>query len=80
VNDRLSFSRFVGLGIEDNAPASTTVCRSRNTLVEANLYDTVLNEINRQLEVKGVIVKRGAIVLQLSRSSCPVRFLLSLAL
>jgi len=62
VNDRLSFSRFVGLGLEDVAPDSTTVCRFRNILVEADLYDMVLNEINRQLEQQGVIVKRGAIV------------------
>lgn len=62
VNDRLSFSRFVGLGLEDTAPDSTTVCRFRNTLVEADLYDMVLNEINRQLSAQGVIVKRGAIV------------------
>lgn len=27
VNDRLSFSRFVGLGLDDSAPDSTTVCR-----------------------------------------------------
>ena len=44
VNDRLSFSRFVGLGLEDAAPDSTTVCRFRNILVEADLYDMVLNE------------------------------------
>ena len=31
-------------------------------MVEADLYDMVLNEINHQLEVKGVIVKCGAIV------------------
>ena len=62
MNDRLSFSRFVGLGMEDTAPDSTTVCRCRNILVRANLYDTVLNEINRPLEAKGVIVKRGAII------------------
>ena len=57
VNDRLSFSRFVGLGLEDVAPDSTTVCRFRNILVEADLYDMVLTEINRQLEQQGVIVK-----------------------
>ena len=27
VNDRLSFSRFAGLGMEDIVPDSTTVCR-----------------------------------------------------
>lgn len=62
VNDRLSFSRFAGLGMEDTVPDSTTVCRFRNVLVEAVLYDTLLDEFNRQLEVKGVIVKHGAIV------------------
>ena len=62
VNDRISFSRFVGLSMDDNVPDSTTVCRFRNILVEAKLYDTLLNEINRQLEDRGVLVKRGAIV------------------
>ena len=62
VNDRLSFSRFAGLGLEDTVPDSTTVYRFRNVLVEADLYDTLLNEFNRQLEVKGVIVKHDAIV------------------
>ena len=62
VNDRLSFSRFAGLGMEDTVPDSTTVCRFRNVLVEADLYDTLLDEFNRQLEAKGVIVKHGAIV------------------
>ena len=62
VNDRLSFSRFAGLGMEDIIPDSTTVCRFRKILVEADLYDTLLAEFNRQLEAKGIIVKRGAIV------------------
>ena len=62
VNDRLSFSRFAGLGMEDIVPDSTTVCRFRNILVEADLYDTLLEEFNRQLEAKGIIVKRGAII------------------
>ena len=48
--------------MEDIVPDSTTVCRFRNILVEADLYDTLLAEFNRQLEAKGIIVKRGAIV------------------
>ena len=43
-------------------PDSITVCRFRNVLVEADLYDTLLAEFNRQLEAKGIIVKRGAII------------------
>ena len=62
VNDRLSFSRFAGLGLEDIVPDGTTVCRFRNILIEVDLYDTLLAEFNRQLEAKGIIVKRGAII------------------
>ena len=62
VNDRLSFNRFVGLGMEDAVPNSTTVCRFRNTLVEAGLYDMILDEINRKLKEKDIIVRHDAIV------------------
>ena len=48
--------------MEDIIPDSTTVCRFRKILVEADLYDTLLAEFNRQLEAKGIIVKRGAII------------------
>ena len=41
---------------------NTIVCRFRNILVEADLYDMLLEEFNRQLKSKGIIVKRGAIV------------------
>jgi len=73
VNDRLSFSRSVGLGMEDVAPDSTTVCRFRYILVEAKLYDDVFREINRQLEVKGVIVKRGTTIVDASITDTPRR-------
>ena len=62
VNDRLSFNQFAGLSLEDAVPDSTTIFRFRNLLVEAGLYDRLLDEINRQLEARGVLVKRGAIV------------------
>jgi IS5 family transposase len=62
VNDRVSFSRFAGISLEDVVPDSTTICRFRNLLVSANLYDDILNEFNRQLELAGVIVKNGAII------------------
>lgn len=62
VNDRYSFSHFVGLHAEDPVPDSTTLCRFRNTLVKAGVHDRILVEINRQLEAAGVIVRRGAIV------------------
>ena len=52
VNDRLSFSRFAGLGMEDIVPDSTTVCRFRNILVEADLYDTFLRSLITPIRFK----------------------------
>lgn len=52
VNDCPSFSRFVGLGMEDTALDNIAVCRFRNILVDADLYETVLNEINRHRQTR----------------------------
>ena len=48
--------------MEDTAPNSTTVCRFWNTLVEAGLYDMILDEMNRKLKEKDTIVRNDAIV------------------
>lgn len=48
--------------MEDTVPNSTTVCRFRNTLVEAGLYDMILDEINRKLKEKEIIVRHDVIV------------------
>ena len=62
VNDRLSFSRFAGLGMDDDVPDSTTLCRFRNALVKSGVYDSLLSEVNRQLEARHVMVTTGVIV------------------
>jgi IS5 family transposase len=62
VNDRISFTRFAGIPFEQSVPDSTTVCRFRNELVRANAYEALLNEINRQLEQKEILVKTGVLV------------------
>ena len=62
VNDRISFSRFVGLSLAAPAPDSTTVLRFRRAMAEAGALDQGLREINRQLEAKGLVVKSGAII------------------
>lgn len=62
VNDRISFSRFVGLSLAAPAPDSTTVLRFRRAMAEAGALDQALREINRQLEAQGLVVKRGAII------------------
>jgi transposase, IS5 family len=60
--DRLSFRRFVGLALEDDAPDHTTLCRFRNTLVEAGVLVKLFAEFDRQLEKAGFILKRGTML------------------
>lgn len=60
--DRLSFRRFVGLGLEDETPDHTTLCRFRNGLVAAGLLEKLFGELDRQLEQAGVILKRGTML------------------
>ena len=38
LGDRLSFRRFVGLGLEDEVPDHTTICRFRQGLIEARRW------------------------------------------
>src|ERR671918_229853 len=62
LNDRMSFRRFVGLGLEEAAPDHTTLCRFRNQLAEEGLSEKLFSEFSRQLEARGLILKRGTMV------------------
>jgi transposase, IS5 family len=60
--DRLSFRRFVGLSLDDAVPDHTTLWRFRQELAADGLAERVFAEIARQLEAKGLIVKRGTLI------------------
>lgn len=60
--DRLSFKRFSGLSLEDAAPDHTVLNRFRNRLIEEGLLESLLAELNRQLEKAGLILKRGTML------------------
>ena len=62
LGDRLSFRRFVGLGLEDEVPDHTTICRFRNRLIAAGLLERLFAELDRQLEAAGVILRRGTML------------------
>lgn len=62
VNDSLSFSSFCGLHIEETAPDHSTISRFRTAMTKANAYQNLFNEINKQLEEKNILVKKGALV------------------
>ena len=62
VRDRLSWRRFVGLGLHDPVPDETTLVRFRQRLVEHGLHEKLLPLVNRQLEQKGFILKTCTLV------------------
>jgi transposase, IS5 family len=60
--DRLSFRRFVGLGMEQATPDHTTLCRFRERLNEAGLTSKLLALVNAQIEERGLMLKRGTLI------------------
>ena len=55
VADRLSWRRFVGLGLQEAVPDETTLVRFRQRLREHGLHEKLLGLVNRQLEQQGLI-------------------------
>lgn len=62
VNDSLSFMQFVGLQLEDEVPDHCVISRFRSELTKKEAFEKVFEQINTQLENKGLIIKTGAIV------------------
>lgn len=62
LGDRLSFRRFAGLGLDETIPDHTVLNRFRNLLVAQGLLDRMFDELDRQLELAGVMLKRGAML------------------
>jgi transposase, IS5 family len=62
LGDRLSFRRFVGLGLQDAVPDHSTLCRFRHALERAGLAERLFEELSRQLGEQGLILKQGTLV------------------
>lgn len=62
LKDRLSFQKFVQLDAHEAVPDETTICRFRQRFIECRLHEELLGLLNTQLEARGYIVKRVALV------------------
>lgn len=62
LGDSLAFGRFVGLSLDDEVPDHTTLCRFRNRLMSAGLLEKLFDELDRQLEAAGLMLKQGAML------------------
>lgn len=62
LGDRLSFRRFVGLGLEETVPDHSTISRFRTLLAGQGLAEAVFKEVGRQIEARGLVVKAGTLI------------------
>lgn len=62
LSDRLSFRRFAGLALDEHVPDHTTICRFRQQLAAHGLAEKLFAELNRQIEARGLIVKKGTLI------------------
>jgi transposase, IS5 family len=62
VGDRLSFSRFLRLGIEDRIPDATTLWLFREKLAKAGLIEKLFDRFDQHLGSQGYIARGGQIV------------------
>src|SRR4249919_310888 len=62
VRDRLSFTRFLKLGIENHIPDGTTLWLFREKLAEAGLIEKLFDRFDQHLGARGYIARGGQIV------------------
>lgn len=62
VRDRISFSKFCCIAMDESVPDSTVLCRFRNVLSKNNVFETLLNIINSRLEEGNLMITKGVIV------------------
>jgi transposase, IS5 family len=60
--ERVSFRRFCGFALDAATPDETTLCRFRNALKDAGLGEALFQEVLRQLEAAGFVLKTGTLI------------------
>ena len=62
IRDRLSFVRFLGLGLEDKVPDAKTVWLYREQLAQAGMIATVFENFDSHLKDRGYLAMGGQII------------------
>ena len=62
INDRLSFMRFLGLGLNDKVLDSRTIWDFENTLAQEGLMEELFCMFDEKLENEGLITHKGTII------------------
>lgn len=62
LDDRLSFRRFVGMSASAKAPDHSVFSRFRDQLTLNGLHDRLFDELNRQMDARGLTLKKGTLI------------------
>jgi len=62
IQDRLSFTRFLGLGMDGDVPDEKTIWLYRNKLAEGGWIDPLFEKFNRHLDKAGLKAQEGQII------------------
>jgi len=62
LHDRRSFERFCGIDLLEHRVDDTTMVKFRERIREANLTQRLLNIFNKQIEDRGLLIKKGTLV------------------
>lgn len=62
INDRLSFMRFLGLGLDDRVPDARTIWLFREQLTKAKAIDALFDRFDRMLKEAGYLAMSGQLV------------------
>lgn len=73
VNDSISFSRFVGISLDDPVPDHSVLSRFRTEMTEKSVYEKLFKVLNKQLSKHQVIVKKGVATIDASIVDSPLK-------
>ena len=62
INDRLSFMRFLGLGIKDKVPDAKTIWLFKERLIEGKVSKKLFDKFGKELTKQNLIGKEGTII------------------
>lgn len=71
VNDRLTFSKFCGLSMDNSVPDHSVLSRFRTELTKNKGLDSLLNMVNSQLSMHGFTLHRGSGAVDASLTPTP---------
>jgi IS5 family transposase len=57
-NDSISFSRFVGISLDDSVPDHSVLSRFRTELTKKGAYEKIFKALNKQLDKHNLLVKK----------------------